>query len=317
MDYLLSGSLAYDTILLHQGEFHQKILPDEIARLNVAFGIDDIRMEYGGTGGNIAYNSSLLNLSPMLITSVGCKNCDDYVSHLKSNNIDTGYLNYVIKESVASAWIMTDINNNQITGFNSGAMKHTPKIPTLTPNLWHLAPDSALTTLHFAKQATTQNKKYFLDPGQALFSLANQTEETEQVFSFKQAIENSTGLFVNDYEALILLEQTDSTLEQLLNNSKLEFIVVTKGSKGGTLYQKDKQFDFPVANPKQIVDPTGCGDAFRAGFISQYINKQSLEDCVYMGSVMGSFAIETSGGQSHKPYFEEIYERFHELKTLV
>ncbi len=317
MDYLLSGSLAYDTILLHQGEFHQKILPDEIARLNVAFGIDDIRVEYGGTGGNIAYNSSLLNLSPMLITSVGCKNCDDYVAHLKSNNIDTGYLNYVIKESVASAWIMTDMKNNQITGFNAGAMKNTPKIPTLTPNLWHLAPDYADTTLYFAKSATKQGKKYFLDPGQALFSLADRSEETESIFSFRQAIENASGLFVNDYEALILLEKINSSFEDLFKTTNLEFIVVTKGSEGGTVYQKNTQFDFPVAIPKQIVDPTGCGDAFRAGFISQYVKKQELLDCAYMGSVMGSFAIEKSGGQSHKPYFEEIYDRFHELKKSI
>lgn len=313
MDYLLSGSLAYDTILIHEGEFHHKILPNEIARLNVAFGIDNIRVEYGGTGGNIAYNSALLNIEPMLVASVGTNNCDDYIGHLKSINIATGYLNYIPKDSIASAWIMTDVNNNQITGFYPGAMTHTPIIPHRTPQLWHLAPDSAKTTLKFAKEAFNQGKDYFLDPGQALFSLMAKTDDKEDSFSFQRAIKHAKGMFLNDYESLVICETLDTNIKEMLENSNLEFIVVTKGGEGGTLHTKDKQFNFPVAKAEKIVDPTGCGDAFRAGFISQYIKKQSLENCVLMGAVMGSFAISSSGGQNHKPLFEDIFDRFHKL----
>ena len=309
-NYLLAGSYAYDTILLHQGEFHAKILPESLARLNVAFSLDSVEEEFGGTAGNIAYNATLLEQNPLLIGCLG-KDGQNYLERIKKLGLNPDTLTVFEKEKTPHAWLMTDTLNNQIIGFNAGAMKYKPKLPEVknTPNLWHLSADNPFTTAWLARTALENNKSYFFDPGQALPYFA--TEGTKDMLSFEELVKNATGIFVNDYEGELLQERTKLSLEQMLSHSS-QFIVRTLGSKGVELITKSGKQHFGVAKTNKIIDPTGCGDSFRAGFLYGYTNEHSLEECVKLGATMGSFAIEANGGQNHNPNKNDIFQRMKE-----
>lgn len=302
--YLLSGSFAYDTILLHEGEFHHKILPESIARLNVAFGIDSVKNEYGGCGGNIAYNAALLKQDPLLIGTLGCDS-KKYITHMEFAGLDTITLTINEDEYTAHAYILTDSNNNQITGFNAGSMKYIPNIPHDTPHVWHLAPENPANTARLVKRAIQEQKEYFFDPGQALPYFIEGV--VESIIPLKQIISNAKGIFVNEYEAELLTEYLKAPLESVVKPNS--FVIRTLGSKGCELITHHEKIHVSVAKTNKIVDPTGCGDAFRAGFLFAYTQNQELKECVESGSVMGSFAIEESGGQNHKPSLAAILER--------
>lgn len=310
MTYLLSGSLAYDSILLHEGHFHARIFPESLSRLNVAFGVDEDRMEFGGTGGNIAYNASLLEENIMLCSSVG-HDFHTYQQHLEKCGISTQYLTHHDNTSTAHAWVLTDKGNNQITGFKLGAMKHTPNIPpkAYQLKLWHLAPDSAKTTAVLAKEAINNNIDYFLDPGQTLPGFLE--GKIESIIPFEEMIQNAKGLFVNEYESHLLQDKIKKPLTDFFQKNLL-FIIETLGSKGLIIHTKAGKISIPVAKANKIVDPTGCGDAFRAGFIFGYTKNWDLKFCAELGAVMASFVIENYGGQNHKPSYQKISDRLND-----
>lgn len=307
MSYLLSGSFAYDTILLHEGHFHARILPESLARLNVSFGIKESKTEFGGTGGNIAYNASLLKDKIVLCGSVG-KDFNEYEKHMKKNSVPYETLTKHEDINTAHIWILTDKSNNQISGVMSGAMKRTPLIPDVAYklNLWHLAPDSSMNTAFMAKEAIKHNINYFLDPGQCLPSFLE--GDSDSVIPFKNIVENSIGLFVNEYESQLLQDGFKKSLNSLLNYKKL-FIVETLGSKGVNIYTHGDSIHVPVAKPECILDPTGCGDSFRAGFLYGFSRSMDLKNCAELGTIMASFVIENYGGQNHNPTKDEISKR--------
>lgn len=299
-NYLLCGSYAYDTILIHQDEFHKKILPESIKKLNISFGMKDVQEEFGGTAGNIAYNATLLKQFPILIGNLG-NDSQNYIERLKKLNLNHELLTIHENEKTAHAWLLTDIKNNQIIAFHEGAMKYLPKIENAknTPNLWHLAADNPKSIYFLAQEAMKNNKKYFFDPGQSLpYFVKN---------DLKIIIKNSLGIFVNEYEMELLENILEEKIQKLIN--KNQFIINTLGSKGTKLILKNKEIYFDIAQANEIKDPTGCGDAFRAGFLKNYTNGKSLQECIELGSTMGSFAIESFGGQNHKPNFKEIMKR--------
>ncbi|NCP98235.1 carbohydrate kinase family protein [archaeon] len=307
MKYLLSGSFAYDTILLHKGHFHARILPESLSRLNVSFGIDDSKHEFGGTCGNIAYNSSLLKEDVLLCSSVG-NDFDVYRKHLEKNGISTDTLTVQNNLPTAHAWILTDQTNNQITGFQLGAMNIKPQLPNnaMEMSLWHLAPDNSLTTAFLAKIAKQNNVEYFLDPGQSLPSFLE--GDADSVFSFDEMIKNATGVFVNEYESQLIQDKLKISLRDLVSSGN-KFLIETLGSNGLNLHTKDNVVFIPVAKASKITDPTGCGDAFRAGFLYGYSRGMELKNCAEIGAVMGSFAVESSGGQNHTPTILDISNR--------
>lgn len=312
MNYLLSGSFAYDTILLFHGKLETHILPESISRLNVSFLIEDTKDEFGGTGGNIAYNASLLGDRPMLVGVLGENDSTAYLKHLKEIDANIDNLTIIENQKCPHAWILTDSQNNQITSFNVGAMKYKSEIPDVTPEIWHLAPENPLTTALLAKMAKEQGKEYFFDPGQVLPAFTSGI--TNSIFPLKQILENSKGIFVNDYEWELLSNHlnVDSPFEFLQEN---QFLVKTLGSKGVDLFYGDKILHFDVVHTEKIVDPTGCGDSFRAGFLYAYTRGHSLESAVQLGTIMGHYAIQYSGGQNHKVLFEEISEKWKNLKN--
>jgi adenosine kinase len=320
--YLLSGSFAYDTILRHPRHFQESILPEGLAKLNVAFDITSVEKEFGGTGGNIAYNASLLNQSPRLIGTLG-NDAAEYLDWLDSNQLNTDTLTLVGDVGCAHAWITSDAADNQITSFSMGAMRHYPNLPANTPDLWHLAPENPLTTANLAKEAVARNKVFFFDPGQVLPAFL--AGAADGIFPLKEILAAAQGIFVNDYEADLLIASLGVPLEHWLVKPS-QFILRTRGSKGLRLsvLGADRQvetFELGVAQTTKIVDPTGCGDALRAGFIKGYLANMTLPRCAALGAVMGSFAIECNGGQNHLPSPDDITDRFttyceeHEMAT--
>lgn len=310
MSYLLSGSLAYDSILLHKGKFHARILPESLSRLNVSFGIQENNQEFGGTGGNIAYNASLLGDNPFLCMTIGSDG-QEYLDHLKNCGIDISNITQVQEAKTAHAWIMTDQENNQITGFYKGAMRKMPNVAEHAKKLkfWHLAPEDVGNTARLVKLAQKEKIKYFFDPGQCLAPFLE--GHAESIIPFKKIVSGATGIFVNEYESQLLQEKTDKTLNELIN-PKTKFIIETLGSNGLIVHTSKGQKHLPVAKPKKIVDPTGCGDSLRAGFAHGYAQGWDIEKCAQLGVIMGSFAIEESGGQNHTPTYEDISKRLHE-----
>lgn len=308
--YLLSGSFAYDTILRHPALFSSSILPDALHKLNVSFDIESVTQEFGGCGGNIAYNAALLKVLPLLVGCVG-HDASSYLEWLESRRLDTSTLTRIHDVGCAHAWLVTDNAENQITPFSMGAMRHMPELPFDTPDLWHLAPENPVNTATLALRAITQGKSYFFDPGQALPGfLAGLGSE---VLSLDSLLNNAMGIFVNDYEAELLVSRTGESLDNWLVNPG-NFVLRTRGAQGVTIRvlrpnNKIETISCPVAQADKIVDPTGCGDALRAGFLAGYAKGWPLESCLTLGSVMGSFAIEASGGQNHSPSFDEIMLR--------
>lgn len=308
--YLLSGSFAYDTIMHHPAPFQNSILPEAVSRLNVCFDIGDVKNEFGGSGGNIAYNASLLGQSPLL---VGCLGGDSsaYVTWLEQNSLNSETLALIPDESCCHAWITCDTEGNQITGFSRGAMRRPPQVPDESPNVWHLAPEYPPNTALLARLARMQGKKYFFDPGQALPDFISGMADS--VMKLPDLLRGATGIFLNDYEAELLEATTGYPLAHWLDIPG-DFVLRTRGSNGVELkVLRDKgiveTISSGVAPAAAIVDPTGCGDALRAGFLMGYTDGKDLASCVAWGVVMGSFAIETHGGQKHTPTRAEIEAR--------
>lgn len=307
--YLLSGSFAYDTILLHEGHLEAAILPESISRLNVCFGIDHVENEFGGTAGNIGYNASLLKQQPLLVGSLGEKDSSEYIEKLDKSGLDSSTLTLVEKQYCAHAWILTDKNNNQITSFSSGAMKYRPTLPSETPEIWHLAPENPLTMAKLIVEGKKQNKQIFFDPGQMLPTFLEGI--TNSVLPLDDILKSINAIFVNEYEAELLSSYFKKPLEQLVQENDL-FIIRTLGKDGVDIITKNNIEHVGVAKTTNIVDPTGCGDAFRAGFLYGYTQNAPLTYCAQVGATMGSFAIEHSGGQNHTVTFEEINMRLND-----
>lgn len=311
--YLLSGSFAYDTILHHAAPFEHSILPDAIPKLNVCFDIESVQTEFGGTGGNIAFNASLLAQAPMLVGSVG-DDIQRYADWLRHLNLNVATLTLVPGQTCAHAWITSDGVGNQLTAFSRGAMMSAPRIPARTPELWHLAPEYPVNMAQLARQAIAQNKAFFFDPGQALPDFLAKPSMVDAILPLPDLLRAAKGIFLNDYESELLTNATFENLDAWLTEPG-QFFVRTRGSRGveASIMESDGtivSYECGIAPTAKVVDPTGCGDAFRAGFLYGYTQGWSIVASLSFGSVMGSFAIEAHGGQNHRVTLETICQRF-------
>lgn len=302
---LIRGSLAVDTILLHRGAFSTRILPHEIGRLNVSFGIEEARDEYGGTAGNIAYGCQLLGDRPLLNASLGGVDGAPWLSRVSSWGLSDSAILIVDGARSARAYIITDELNNQITAFQSGALRHVAPLPESGFDFAWLAPDSSLSMVGACKNLAARGIPYVLDPGQSLPSLL----EGQSGANFAAMLAGAGALFVNDYEAELCVNALGLSFDAIARS--MPVCVRTLGAEGCELWEQGANpIRVPVATPKQVEDPTGCGDAFRSGFIHGKCRGWSAANCAKLGSVMGSFAIEHFGGQNHTPSFLDINERF-------
>ncbi len=302
MQVIVCGSMAFDNIMVFQGRFSDQIDAKKIHILNVSFLVETMRQCYGGCAGNIAYNSNLLGIDVCPLGTVG-KDFAGYAKWLEQNNISQEYILSLEDTYTASAFITTDIDNNQIAAFHPGAMNrcHEIKVPQHKDLcLGLISPEGREGMLQHAQQFIDQKIPYIFDPGQGV-SMFNQ----EEMLFF---IEGATWLACNDYEFGIVQKTSGLSVTELVK--KVNALFVTQGSNGSTIYTRDETTHVPVAQPEQVIDPTGCGDAYRAGIIYGLINELSLKDTGNIAALMGTIQVEHEGTQSHSFEMEDFAKLF-------
>lgn len=302
MTTLICGSLAYDTIMVFGDRFKNHILPEQIHILNVAFLVPDMRREFGGCAGNIAYNLKLLGGSPLIMATVG-EDSAPYQQRLKNLALNTQHVREVPNSFTAQAFITTDLDDNQITAFHPGAMtySHQNKVSdALGVQLGIVAPDGRDGMLQHAKEFHAAKIPFIFDPGQGLPMFGK-----EDLLNFMQLADYCT---VNDYEAKLLADRTGCTLEQLATQVKA--LIVTLGAEGSLIYTAERCISIPAAPPLAVVDPTGCGDAYRAGLLYGIGQGWAWEKAGRLASLMGAIKIAHRGGQNHTPTMSEITSRY-------
>lgn len=304
MSTLICGSMAYDSIMVFQGRFAEHILPDQIHILNVSFLVPDMRREFGGCAGNIAYNLKLLGGEPLPMATVGT-DAQPYLERLSALGISRRFVREITGSLTAQCFITTDLDNNQITAFHPGAMSHSHsnRIPADgSIRLGIVAPDGRDGMLQHAQELAGYGIDFIFDPGQGLPMFSG-----EELLWF---IERAQYLAVNDYEASLLSEKTGLSIDDLAR--RVRAMIITRGANGSTIVNGGRTLDIPVAPPRAVVDPTGCGDAYRAGLLYGIANGMDWETTGRLASVMGSLKIETSGGQNHVLERASIADRYAE-----
>ena len=302
MNVIVSGSLAYDRIMDFPGHFSDHILPDKIHVLNVCFQVNGMREKFGGTAGNIAYALTLLGEKPMISATIG-HDYHRYLSWLVKNGISTETIKIIEEEFTASAYITTDLADNQITGFNPGAMKHSSCLDfdKLNPEdtIVIVSPGNLEDMVNYPRACKARRIDYIFDPGQSLPVL--------DAKDLLDALEGCRILISNDYELDLIMSKTGLNKEDLKKRAKA--IIVTLGDQGSQVFLPDGEIRIPVVKPKKVEDPTGAGDAYRGGLISGMVRGMDIEQCARRGSVCASFAVEYYGTQEYRFSPEEFEER--------
>ncbi len=307
MKVRVSGSLAYDRIMNFPEYFSDHILPDKIHVLNVCFQVDGVTENYGGTAGNIAYALTLMGERPLITATIGSDN-HKYFEWLAKNDIAIEGIKVIPQELTAGAYITTDKADNQITGFNPGAMKYSSGLDftSLDPaeTLLLVSPGNLADMINYPRLCRTAEIPYIFDPGQALPVL-----QAEDLLS---AITGAKILIVNDYEFDLILDKTGLKKEELLGRA--ETTIITLGESGSMIYGTEGEKKIPVCPAKKVLDPTGAGDAYRGGLVSGLINGKNLTESAMLGSVCASFAVECYGTQVYHFSPEEFATRRQSLK---
>ncbi len=302
MTSLICGSLAFDTIMSFHGRFSEALLADQLHKINVAFLVPGIRREYGGCAGNIAYNLKLLNGDPLIMATLG-QDGAPYLDRLNKLGISTRCIRSYQDAYTAQAFITTDEANNQITAFHPGAMSnsHHNKVNDAGGvALAIIAPDGRDGMIEHARDCASHGIPFIFDPGQGLPMFSGE--------ELKQFIEMATYVAVNDYEAELLTERTALTLPEIAE--RVSALVVTRGEQGAEIFTAEARYDIPVVKTDQVIDPTGCGDAFRAGMLYGLTHGMDWMTIGRLASLMGAIKIESQGGQNHAPSADQIGARF-------
>jgi len=302
MSALICGSLAYDTIMVFPERFKDHILPDKVHMLNVSFLVPEMRRQFGGVAGNIAYNLKLLGGDPYPMATVG----DDfgpYQRRLKSLGISTRYIRHLEGEFTPQAFITTDFDDNQITAFHPGAMMESQLNRVESAEgikLGIVAPDGREAMLQHSRDFERLGIPHIFDPGQAMTLFDGD--------DLKMFISQANWLVANDYEFQLIRERTGMSKEQVAD--QLEALIITRGGDGSTLITKAGEENIETVKATVIEDPTGCGDAYRAGVIYGLLNDLDMITSCRIGSVMGALKVAVNGPQNHTPTMDEIVDRF-------
>ncbi len=292
MKSLICGSVAYDTIMAFEGQFGSHILKTELDNLNVAFLAPDMRREFGGCAGNIAYNLNMLGEKPTIMATVG-KDYAPYAAHLRDLNISQDHIFILEDNYSAQAFITTDSNGNQITVFHPGAMNfaHLTDVGSVkNVSLGIISPDGREGMIKHAREFHENDVPFIFDPGQGL-PMFNRDE-------LEDFIKKASYLAVNEYEAKMLVEKLDTSLENVAEN--VDALIVTLGSKGSHIYFDSQRLTIPVVTANHPVDPTGCGDAYRAGLIFGINNGYDWQKTGFLASILGAIKVSSKGPQNHK-----------------
>ena len=299
MSVLICGSMAYDHIMVFQDQFKNHILPDKVHILNVSFLVPEMRREFGGCAGNIAYNLNLLDTSLALPMATVGKDFESYAYWMDSHNINRKYIKVIEDAYTAQAFITTDLDDNQITAFHPGAMNHSQEnniSDVSSCSLGIVSPDGRDGMLKHAQQFTEKNIPFIFDPGQGLPMFNG-----EELIQF---IEQANWVTVNDYEWQMMKEKTGLSKKEI--TEKVEALIVTRGGEGSHIYTKEGLIEVPIVEPESIADPTGCGDAYRAGLLYGLVNNMDIEIAGKIASLMGSIKISCHGTQNHTFTIDEF-----------
>jgi adenosine kinase len=302
MTALICGSVAYDTVMVFDGHFRDHILPDRIHMLNVAFLVPALRRNFGGCAGNIAYNLKLLGGKGRVMATVG-NDFAPYKAWMYDCGLPTDLIRQLDAEYTAQAYITTDADNNQITAFHPGAMNHAsmnhvPKKDGITLGI--VAPESRDGMIQHAEQFAAAGIPFIFDPGQAM-TLFNGAE-------LQKFLSIATWVATNDYEASLLAERVGKSLEEIAAGVKA--LIVTRGSEGSHIYAEGKRLEVPVAKPARVADPTGCGDAYRAGLLYGLQHNYDWLTIGRIASLMGALKIEHHGTQNHRFSMDQFRTAF-------
>jgi len=304
MRTLICGSLAFDSIMVFQDHFRHHILPDKIHMLNVSFLVPEMRREFGGCAGNIAYNLKLLGGEPIIMATVG----DDfgaYAERLDAHAISREHIRHIAGTYTAQAFITTDLDDNQITAFHPGAMNfsHENDVRQVSGiKLGIVSPDGRDGMLRHVRGFHEAGVPSVFDPGQGM-----------PLFSGEELLEcvhKSNFVILNDYEAELLQSRTGENLVTLARH--VQALIVTRGAEGSVIHAAGKEIAIPAARPQAILDPTGCGDAYRSGMLYGITRGLDWETAGRLGSLMGAIKISQRGGQNHRPGRDEIADQFHD-----
>ena len=302
MSVLICGSMAFDNIMVFQGKFKDHILPDQVHILNVAFLVPELRREYGGCAGNIAYNLKMIaakpDEEPLIMAAVG-EDSDTYFERLSSLGLDAKHIAMVPDTFTAQAFITTDLDDNQITAFHPGAMNSSQVnhvADAYDVKLGIIAPDGRDAMLQHAREFAKAGVPFIFDPGQGLPMFSG-----EELMDF---ISMADYVAVNDYEARLLQDKTGQSMEDIAK--LVQALIVTKGAQGSCIYAGAKVLNIPSVKAEKVVDPTGCGDAYRAGLLFGIVNQLDWEDVGRLASIMGAIKIAHSGAQNHRLTRDEI-----------
>jgi adenosine kinase len=302
MSALISGSIAYDNIMVFPGRFKEQIMPDQIHILNVAFLVPEMRKEFGGCAGNIVYNLGLLGAEGYAMSAVG-EDFAPYESWLEKQQIDARYISKIDATLTAQAYITTDLDDNQITAFHPGAMDHahTAAVPADAGiKIGMVSPNGREGMIQHARQFAAANIPFIFDPGQGLPMFDGD--------DLKAFIEQASWVAVNDYEGQMLCERTGWTEAEI--SERVQALIVTRGAKGSTIFADGKQLAIPTATPADVRDPTGCGDAYRAGLIYGLLNDMNWEDTGRLASLLGAIKIASLGTQNHSFTRQSLDDEF-------
>jgi adenosine kinase len=304
MPVLICGSVAFDNIMVFKDRFKNHILPEKLHVLSVSFLVPDMRKEFGGCAGNIAYNLKLIGGDPVPMATVG-SDFASYGSWMERWELPSRHVTVVDDEFTAQAFITTDLDNNQITAFHPGAMNfsHLNEVSEAEDiSIGIVSPDGRDGMISHAEQFANAGIPFIFDPSQGL-PMFNGDD-------LKLFIEQATWLTVNDYEWELVADRTGLSKAQV--SDQVKGLIITKGAEGCEIHANGKTLDIPAAKPSQTADPTGCGDAHRAGLLYGLTNDMDWETIGRLGSLMGAIKIESHGTQNHVFERDEFDARFEE-----
>jgi len=300
---IITGSLAYDHIMTFPDKFEKHILPDKVHMLNVSFSVDKLEKDLGGTAGNIAYNLALLGETPRIYATAG----NDFIPYLMKLNeleLPTDDIRIFREEKTAQAFVTTDLADNQITAFYGGAMLRAHEHPLVVgeKSLVIIAPNGVEAMVEHAKYCQHHKHPFIFDPGQAFPALS--------VNQLVKSAHNSKALVVNDYEWQLWKEKTSLTEMQTLGLT--EAVIITLGEKGCQIITPKEEVELPAVSGLQVIDPTGSGDAFRAGLLYGLSRGWEWKKCAQTGTVVASFCVEKQGTQNHEFDSDRFKKRYKE-----
>jgi adenosine kinase len=303
MKVLITGSVAFDYLMTFPGYFKEQFLPERLENISLSFLVDSMTRQRGGIAPNIAYTMALLGERPRVMAMVG-EDFDEYRSWLESKGVDTNLMHVAPNTNTASFFATTDLSNAQIASFYPGAMGFAAEqsIRNLEdrPDLVVISPNSPEAMTKFAAECRDLQIPYLYDPSQQILRLDGN--------ELSRDMDGAHFLFVNDYEFGLISKKTGLDLSKMLEH--VEVIVITRGKKGSSVYAAGKEYNIPVVPEVNIVDPTGVGDSYRAGFLTGYVHNWGWELCGQLGSMAATYCLEHKGTQNHSFTRAEFIKRF-------